>query len=372
MSKIVFLQPSYAHYREKLFSLLTERHDIHFLFSSSRNTYPGQAKLGNISCEMIDQQYRIELFRLLSCLRKENPDIVISSVSASLRTIVAFLYTLFSRKKMILWIEEWRRHSYNKSNVLKYFIGIVRNFIGKLIIVQSNALVVVGTASREYALALGKNEDEIFMAPQCSDDIAEEGRLSAKKKNKYTFLYLSRIIDLKGLDILIKAFDRLRRERNDISLLIAGDGPFAPYCRELCRSLKTENITFAGSVVPADRGQFFNQADVFVLPSRFIGNFYEGWGLVINEAVSMGLPVITTTAVGAAYDLVVRGHNGFVVQEGSVSDLLKAMQNILAADLELMGENSRKMFERKNNFEKMAEGFSRAIEYVGSNTGQNS
>jgi len=174
---------------------------------------------------------------------------------------------------------------------------------------------------------------------------------------------------LKGLDILIKAFDCLRRERNDISLLIVGDGPFAPYCRELCRSLETENITFAGSVAPADRGQFFEQADVFVLPSRFIGNFYEGWGLVINEALSMGLPVITTTAVGAAYDLVVNGHNGFVVQEGSVSDLLKAMQNILAADLELMGENSRKMFENKNNFKKMAEGFSRAIEYVGSNTG---
>jgi len=369
MSKIVFLQPSYAHYREKLFSLLTERHDIHFLFSSSRNTYPGQAKLGNISCDMIDQQYRIEWFGLSSCLRKENPDIVISSVSASLRTIVAFLYTLFFRKKMILWIEEWRRHSYDKSNVLKCFIGIVRDFIGKFIIIQSDALVAGGTAARNYALALGKNEDEIFMAPQCSDDIAKEERLPSREKSKYTFLYLSRIIDWKGLDILIKAFDRLRKERSDVFLLIVGDGPFAPYCLDLCKSLKTEDITFVGSVVPADGGQFFNQADVFVLPSRFIGNFYEGWGLVINEAISMGLPVITTTAVGAAYDLVVKGHNGFVVQEGSVSDLLKAMQNILVEDLDLMGKNSRKIFENKNNFETMAEGFSRAIEYVTNNTG---
>jgi len=94
MNKIIFLQPSYAHYREKLFSLLTEKYDIHFLFLSSRNTYPGQAKLGNISCDMIDQQYRIEWFGLSSCLRKENPDIVISFSSQAVKCFNEYIQSL--------------------------------------------------------------------------------------------------------------------------------------------------------------------------------------------------------------------------------------------------------------------------------------
>jgi glycosyltransferase involved in cell wall biosynthesis len=93
-----------------------------------------------------------------------------------------------------------------------------------------------------------------------------------------------------------------------------------------------------------------------------MGNRYENWGLVINEAMSMSLPIITTTAVGAAYDLVVDGHNGFIVKDNHIVDLYKAMERILRLDLVQMGINSRTLFDQKNDFSQMANAFTSAIE----------
>jgi len=74
--------------------------------------------------------------------------------------------------------------------------------------------------------------------------------------------------------------------------------------------------------------------------------------------------VITTTAVGASFDMIIDGHNGFVVRENSVGQLYQAMNKILKCDLIKMGDNSRQIFEKKNNYIKMANGFSDAFDYV--------
>jgi glycosyltransferase involved in cell wall biosynthesis len=174
---------------------------------------------------------------------------------------------------------------------------------------------------------------------------------------------MSRIIPLKGLDVLIKAYFALKKKRNDVFLLIGGDGPFRPYCQELTRSLEIPDVQFLGSVHPDFVVELFKHSDVFVLPSYYWRNRYEAWGLVINEAASMSLPIITTTAVGAAHDLVIEGYNGFVVEDNNVDNLFKAMEKILDMDLLGMGKNSRLLFEKKNDFIHMANGFTSAIEH---------
>ena len=364
MNKIMFLQPSYAHYRETLFSLLDKEFDIKFVFMSAGNTYPGEIDISNISYEIIENQYSYKWLGLIISFLKKKPDIIISSVSTSLRSIIAFLYAFVFRKKMILWIEEWKSSNCHQKGLLKCYAGLVRKFIGKLLIIRSDALVVGGTAAKRHAISLGKREKEIFMSMQCSDDIAKKGGNYTVTNGGYNFLYLSRIIELKGLDILIRAFALLRKERADVSLTIAGDGEFAQFCRKLCRSMKLQDVVFAGAVIPSDRNAFFQQADVFVLPGKFLGNFYEAWGLVINEALSMGLPIITTNAVGAAHDLVFDDQNGFIVRENSVLDLYRAMKKIFHCDLYAMSQKSREIFDNKNDFERMAQGFNDAIFFV--------
>jgi glycosyltransferase involved in cell wall biosynthesis len=98
-------------------------------------------------------------------------------------------------------------------------------------------------------------------------------------------------------------------------------------------------IEFAG-FQPVERlPQFFAAADIFVLPS-----LHDGWGVVVNQALAAGLPIICSSAVGAACDLVTPGWNGSTVAPGDSAALADAIR-ALAADVRLrqaFGENSRR------------------------------
>jgi glycosyltransferase involved in cell wall biosynthesis len=366
MKKILFLQPSYAHYREDLFALLSKRHNIHFLFEKSNNPYPGKARPSKISCDYIDKKFKYNLFGLVYFLFKYDGDIIVSSVSSSKRTIVSFLYAAIFRKKFILWILQWKKAAY-KGHGIQKVIKPFRYLIARQIIYRSHAVITGGTVSRNFAVYLGIDEKKIFTAPQCSNDVNKQNGYMSKApsvRKKYTFLFLGRILSWKGLDILIKAFHRLRQRRGDVFLLIAGDGPLKEYCFNLTQSLNVLDVEFIGSIFPNQTKHIYKRADVFVLPSYELEGYHEDWGLVVNEAMSMKLPVIATTAVGASFDMINNGYNGFIVSENSVGELYYAMDNILKYDLIQMGNNSRKIFEEKNNYSKMANGFSDAIAYV--------
>jgi len=366
MKKILFLQPAFAHYREDLFALLSKRHNIHFLFEKSKNPYPGFAKPSKISCDYIDKKFKSNILGLIYFLYKYDGDIIVSSVSSSKRTIISFLYAALFRKKFILWILHWKKAACQVHGIKKV-IRPFRYLITRQIIYRSHAVIVGGTASRDYAVNHGIDEKKIFTALQCSKDVNKQSGyvpIAPLARKKYTFLFLGRILSWKGLDILIKAFHLLRQKRDDVFLLIAGDGPSKEYCFNLAQSLKVRDIEFIGSIVPNKTKNIYKQADVFVLPSYELDGYHEDWGLVVNEAMSMKLPVIATTAVGASFDMINNGYNGFVVRQNSVRELYHAMNDILKYDLIQMGNNSRKMFEEKNNYTKMANGFTDAIAYV--------
>jgi glycosyltransferase involved in cell wall biosynthesis len=369
MKKVLFIQPAYAHYREDLFSILSQRHSIIFLFERSEGPYPGKEIPNGIDYTFIDKRFKIGFIGLIYYLFKYDFDIIVSSVSNSNRTIISFIYAAIFRKKFILWILEWKKTVY-RGDTLKKILKEFKYFIAKKIITKSHALVVGGTAARNYAHILGIKDMNIFTALQCSKDINNQGENFHDDKSankKFTFLFLSRIISLKGLDILIKAFHLLRQKRDDIFLLIGGEGPSKEYCFNLTEFLTIPDVEFVGSLSHDKTKGIFEKADIFILPSYELDAHYEAWGLVVNEAMSMKLPVITTTGVGASYDMIKDGYNGFVVRENNVDELYRAMNNILKCDLIKMGNNSRKIFEEKNNYIKMANGFTDAIDYVANN-----
>lgn len=136
------------------------------------------------------------------------------------------------------------------------------------------------------------------------------------------------------------------------------------HCESLSKKLGIKNIEFRGAILPGGLSNIYSEADAFVLPSYFLRNSYEAWGLVINEAMGMSLPIITTTAVGAAYDLIEEGNNGFVVKENNVEELYEAMNRLLGIDTEEVGRLSRQIFETKNDYNKMAYGFTQAINHA--------
>lgn len=118
-------------------------------------------------------------------------------------------------------------------------------------------------------------------------------------------------------------------------------------------NIGTNNVIFTGYVDDDTRALYYLLADIFVLPSIDL-KVTEEWGLVVNEAMSVGKPAIVTTAVGCAYELVKNGVNGYVVQEKNVAALYQAIKRLLNDD-ELrikMGREAKKTINDSYNNEK--------------------
>jgi glycosyltransferase involved in cell wall biosynthesis len=117
------------------------------------------------------------------------------------------------------------------------------------------------------------------------------------------------------------------------------------------------NVYFAGFQDPSHLPRYYGVADIFVLPSQC-----EPWGLVVNEAMASGLPVIATGNVGAGRDLIVDGENGCLVAENEPVALASAIDRACVSEehLSLLGEKARSTVQSWN-FDSTLAGFHNAL-----------
>jgi 1,2-diacylglycerol 3-alpha-glucosyltransferase len=135
------------------------------------------------------------------------------------------------------------------------------------------------------------------------------------------FLYVGRLAPEKNLETLIRSFAAARLRGSQSSLVLVGDGPLRHRLESQVREAGLAPwVRFAGLKSTAEILPYYAFAHAFVLPSR-----QEPWGLVVNEALAAGLPVIVSNRCGCATDLVVHGSNGFVFdadREDELTDFL--------------------------------------------------
>jgi glycosyltransferase involved in cell wall biosynthesis len=152
------------------------------------------------------------------------------------------------------------------------------------------------------------------------------------------FLYVGRLEAHKGLQDLLDAFRMLAADSSvRASLLMVGGGAMADELKRKAASLA--GITFSGRLAGDSLLDAYAAADVLVLPSHF-----EPWGLVVNEAMAAGLPVVVTDRVGCAEDLVMAGDTGLIVPAEDPLALGKALRSLAAdaAARQKMGQQARK------------------------------
>lgn len=141
------------------------------------------------------------------------------------------------------------------------------------------------------------------------------------------FLYVGRFWAGKGLPVLVEAYRRTRLRRQDISLVLVGEGADEAALRRAAAGL--EGLVFVPAVQPSDLPAYYGASDVFVFPT--LG---DPFGLVVEEAHAAGLPVITSDAAGDVQWRVTDGRTGFMVPAGDASALSGKML-ALANDPEL-------------------------------------
>lgn len=204
----------------------------------------------------------------------------------------------------------------------------------------------IGSANREYYRALGMPEARIFDVPYTVDNdrFMVAARRAAGRRNeirrsyglpldRLVVLYASKFTRRKHPDDLVTAVARLRDDGIWVTLFLVGTGEMEAELRAAVHRRGLDDTIFAGFVNQAELPFIYAASDVFVLPSE-----NEPWGLIVNEVMCAGLPVIVSDEVGCVPDLVQDGINGAHMKAGDVDSLIAALKRVIADD-----ENRRAM-----------------------------
>jgi len=192
----------------------------------------------------------------------------------------------------------------------------------------------IGEQNRRYLRRYGLPEDRLFPARYCVDNAyfrhkaAELGPIRDELRARFgiepdvpLILSTAKLIPKKAPLVLLEAF-RLVRERRRCALLFVGEGEL----RSEIEAAAGPDVHLAGFLNQGELPQAYVAADVFCLPSLH----HETWGLVVNEALNFGLPVVVSDKVGCAADLVRPGWNGFVAPAGEPAPLARALEELVA------------------------------------------
>ncbi|MDD5640723.1 MAG: glycosyltransferase family 4 protein [Syntrophales bacterium] len=215
-----------------------------------------------------------------------------------------------------------------------------------------NAALVAGTPHKEYAVMLGLPPERIFTGYDVVDNaFFDQGARIIKNQQEIWrarlelprpyILSVSRFIDKKNLFCLLEAYKKYRKKTvgEPLDLVLCGDGPLANRLKQKARGIP--GVHFPGFKQVEDLIYYYGLGDIFILPS----SHFEQWGLVVNEAMASGLPVLVSKACGCATDLVEEGVNGFTFDPYDGESLARLLRRMSSGevDLKAMGEASRRI-----------------------------
>jgi 1,2-diacylglycerol 3-alpha-glucosyltransferase len=162
---------------------------------------------------------------------------------------------------------------------------------------------------------------------------------------EHYFLYVGRLAPEKNLDSCLRAFARYRQRGGTWALVLVGAGPERKALeRRSNESDLSECVVFAGMKTARETTLYYAFAGCFLLPST-----REPWGLVVNEAMASGLPILVSNRCGCAEDLVEDGGNGYLFDPGDDSRLTDAMLRVSESSqpvIDAMGRRSREIIAR--------------------------
>ena len=212
------------------------------------------------------------------------------------------------------------------------------------------ACLPIGTLNREFYSFHRVGHHRLFHVPYTVDNnffmrAVEKHRGNEAKikddfglpQDKPLIMFVSKFISRKRPMDLLQAYEQLRRGVTSAALVLVGSGEEEDALREYVRVHNVPDVFFLGFRNQSELPKCYAIGDIFVLPSE-----NEPWGLVLNEVMCAGVPVIASSEIGAVRDLVKHGHNGFVYDSGDIKALSRHLKTLVSdADLRMrMGDNS--------------------------------
>jgi len=326
------------------------------------NTYSYKV-LPGIHLGVFDVFYSINP-SILTHLAANRYDCVILGGSSDFTTQFSFFISNALKLPVILWSEMFER---GEGSLAKFVAPLTRFFIR-----NADALIVPGSRSRDFHIKRGAAPEKVFIAPNIINNDVFFAKSSAFKRrgaqlkddlhlgNNMIVLFVGELNERKGVRFLLRAFTKLKSERENTTLVIIGDGELKSKLIQLVSNESLTHIIFTGWISEEEKIKYYAIADLFVLPT-----LSDVWGLVVNEAMACGLPIVTTTAAGCASDMIVEGENGFIVEPQNVDALHEAMRRIVYDELrEKMGVKSYEILRTRFSLDNAVNGFLDAIQFA--------
>lgn len=285
--------------------------------------------------------------QIIRYLKKDKYDFIISSAMATPTGIFAIEY--MKLRGIPYYLE-------SEGGFAKDGKGL-KEKIKKIVMSGARGYFSTTPIGDDYFITYGADKNRIYKYPFTSlynDDILSEpmdsqGKSDLRKqlniKEKKVILSVGQFIYRKGFDVLIKSAGKLDKE---IGVYIIGGEPNEEYIN-LKRQYHAENVHFVGFKNKLELSRYYKAADVFVFPTR-----EDIWGLVINEAMAYGLPIITTDRCIAGVELV-NLENGRIVSSDSPQELIDSISEIIYDEQTLYSMGKKSLEKIKwYTFENMA------------------
>jgi glycosyltransferase involved in cell wall biosynthesis len=289
--------------------------------------------------------------KYLWLLLRKNPDIVYMPVAqdrlAFLRDSLFLIPARLLRRKVIVHLHGgyfatfYRSASAPMRSLIRYCLG------------KSARAIVLGTSLKNMFEGILPPE-RIRVIPNGIPDYFGDIRHHPNNGRRRTILFLSTLLKEKGILDVLSALPTIAELVPDVRAVFAGEWYRAEdqeAAQELVADLKLgSHVEFIGPVVPPRKFEVVRDADLLVMPTK-----NEGQPFVILEAMSAGLPVVSTN-VGCIPETVINEVNGFIVKPGNREELTRSVVSLLADDdlRRRMGEASRKRFLERYSLDRFS------------------
>ena len=279
---------------------------------------------------------------LTSALVNAAPDVIVCGGYNYAASWQAMSWARRNRVQFLLWIESTDRDQRTGKAYIE--------FLKQKFVKSCDGFIVPGKSARHYVRTYGISDAMIATAPNAvaneifeklaCDAIANPARSRERfhLPNRY-LLFVGRLVLEKGVLDLLDAYENLDAPaKSELALVIVGDGPLRREVERRTARLGNSSVQVRGFVQRDELATFYALAETFVFPTHT-----DTWGLVVNEAMACGLPVIASSAAGCVADLIRNEWNGYVIEPREPAQLSMAVMR-LANDPELrarMGLRSR-------------------------------
>ncbi len=309
-----------------------------------------------------EKNYLYFPYKTIIDMYQYRPDVLIST-QMGFRTLQACIYKkLFPQTKLIIWV--------TLSEYTETGRGKLREIIRPWMIRLSDALIVNGASGSRYISKMfPKEQKAIHFVPY----VAKNSLFSVKESNKSNvvnsfidLVYIGQLVERKGLLPFINVLINWSKSNvtQKIRFHIAGSGPQIDQIRSITPPKNLELILY-GNVEYEKLPEVYSKGDIFVFPT-----LADEWGVVVNEAMASGIPVLGSIRSQAVEELIENGKTGWTFLPEDLGDMRKALELALSITYEerrLMGTRAKSVIG-KFDCEFAAEKLKDAVEYVNNNS----